>query len=87
MDEIKYDNVREYNAFVNAMLNGDYQVRKLSTMAGYISRKLVAVVSNYSGRYGDGYIVHKPRFDTTGFHDIYYLTKVNKVNNADSCVK
>lgn len=77
----EYHDTRKYNAFVNAMLLNGYKIAKLSTMAGYISRKLIALIQPYEGKFGKGYIVHKPRYDNTGYHDIYYLVK--NVNNAE----
>lgn len=76
VNDILYTNLRQYNAFVNGLLaNGAYRVCKLSTMYGYISRKYVAVISHYDGKYGIGYCIHKPRYDTTGFHDVIFVTK------------
>lgn len=48
--------------------------------AGYISRRENALVhvDKYSGRYGAGYKVYSPRYDTTRFCDVsYYIRPEN----------
>lgn len=43
---------------------------------GYVSRKSNGFVEPYSGRFGTGYVIVTPRFDTTRYVDVsYYLTK------------
>lgn len=45
---------------------------------GYVSRKAVLgelPAKPYKGRYGEGYTVETPRFDTTQYCDIEYWVK------------
>lgn len=39
---------------------------------GYISRKVEEKIVEYSGKFGKGYKVCKPRFDTTNFYYVEY---------------
>ena len=39
---------------------------------GYISRKLDEVIKPYNGRFGRGYKVCKPRWDTTNYYTVEY---------------
>lgn len=44
-------------------------------MRGYISRKWEAGICEYSGRFGDGYLLVFPRFDTTNYVHVEYWIK------------
>ena len=59
-------------------INGQrYELHHIATASGYISRKVDEVVEEYSGRFGTGYAVHYPRFDTTNYHYVaYYIEEV-----------
>lgn len=47
-----------------------------STVRGYISRKCKeGIVSEYKGRFGEGYIVRTPRWDTTQYHYVTYYVR------------
>ena len=48
-------------------ITANYTLHHTATRRGYISRKLPGVVEMYSGRYGDGYIIIRPRRDTTQY--------------------
>lgn len=39
---------------------------------GYISRKCDGIIKPYSGRFGTGYVILMPRFDTTQYYSIQY---------------
>lgn len=39
---------------------------------GYISRKSEGRLERYSGKFGDGYKLHLPRWDTSNYHYIQY---------------
>lgn len=39
---------------------------------GYISRKIDGIIRPYSGRFGTGYVILAPRFDTTQYYSIQY---------------
>lgn len=46
-----------------------------SAKAGYISRKLQYVREEYHGRFGDGYILLRPRYDTQRYVTCEYWVK------------
>ena len=58
-----------------------YKLLHTAKASGYISRLVAAYISEYSGRYGMGFVIHRPRRDTSGFHDVQYLVK-SKYNNS-----
>ena len=58
------------------IINGRrYELHHTATARGYVSRKVDEVVKEYSGRFGTGYTVHYPRFDTTNYHYVAYYIK------------
>ena len=43
---------------------------------GYISRKTEGYAERYDGKFGKGYKVHKPAYDSTRYHYVeYYIEK------------
>lgn len=46
-----------------------------SAKAGYISRKLEYVREEYHGKFGDGYILLRPRYDTQRYVTCEYWVK------------
>lgn len=49
--------------------------------AGYVSRKSDGYVTSYRGRFGTGYLVHKPNWKSSNYHIVdYYI----KEDNHDS---
>lgn len=59
-------------------LNGNtYTLHHSATARGYTSRVVYPDVKPYSGKFGKGYTLHYPRFDTTQYHTIaYYIEGV-----------
>lgn len=56
--------------------NLNYKYHHTATKRGYVSRKLEGIVKPYIGRFGNGYIVLRPRYDTTQYiYCDYYITK------------
>ena len=56
--------------------NPNYEYHHTAARRGYISRKTEGYVEEYEGRYGKGYVIVRPRFDTTQYVYIdYYLEK------------
>ena len=54
----------------------EYKFHHTATAKGYVSRKGIdRLAEEYHGRYGDGYIVRRPRWDTTYYHYITYYIK------------
>ena len=54
----------------------EYYLHHTATRRGYESRKTDGVIKEYNGRFGTGYIIVRPRFDTTQyvFYE-YYIRK------------
>lgn len=52
-----------------------YRKVKTSTARGYVSRKMNYVVQDYKGRYGEGYKVLYPRYDTTRYCTCEYWVR------------
>lgn len=51
-----------------------------SAALGYISRKIEGHVREYTGKFGLGYTLHSPRWDTTNYHYVSYYIFTNVVN-------
>lgn len=54
-----------------------YKYLKQSTSAGYVSRTKAPRIAPYNGRFGHGYEMHCPNWDSTRYHYIrYYIRKL-----------
>lgn len=63
---------RELETFIDNLRENGWVITTPRTKQGYISRKLSGVVSDYSGRYGEGFTIERPFYHTTGYHSIIY---------------
>lgn len=64
---------------VNELVSSkEYYRHHTASALGYISRKSEGVIEPYSGRYGDGYILRIPRFDTNRYHYVSYYIRRNE---------
>lgn len=55
-----------------------YKLHHTAMSRGYISRRTAPAdypVESYSGKFGIGYIVRSPRFDTTRYCNVTYYIK------------
>lgn len=52
-----------------------YKYHHTATHRGYISRKIDCYVGQYKGRFGEGYVVSRPRWDTTQYYYVDYYIK------------
>ena len=53
-----------------------YKLHHVGSRRGYESRKGRGHVEEYHGRFGDGYVVIMPRWDTTYYVNVaYYIEK------------
>lgn len=66
----------------NRQLEG-YKLLHTAKSSGYISRLVTAYITEYSGRFGVGYVIHRPRRDTSGYHDVQYLVKSKYDQNSN----
>lgn len=56
-----------------------YKLHHTASRKGYESRKTSGHVEPYSGKFGKGFILVTPRWDTTRFVNIeYYIAQFNK---------
>lgn len=47
-----------------------------ATRRGYVSRKSSGIVEGYAGRFGAGYVLVSPRWDSTQYVNVtYYVTR------------
>jgi len=53
------------------------QIKEHHTAAkrGYISRTSAGKVEKYSGKFGEGYTISRPRFDTSSYIYVTYYVK------------
>lgn len=52
--------------------NSNYRYHHTGSRRGYESRKGSGHVESYNGRFGKGYVVISPRWDTTQYVDVHY---------------
>ena len=52
---------------------GDVLTTHSACAKGYVSRKLYGVAQPYAGKYGIGWTIARPRYDSTQFHDVDYI--------------
>ena len=57
------------------IINGQrYELHHTASAKGYFSRKVAEELEEYAGKFGKGYKVHRPRFDTSNYHYVdYYI--------------
>ena len=48
------------------------KLHHIASRRGYISRKSTGEVETYEGRFGEGYIILRPRWDTTNYVYVEY---------------
>ena len=65
--------LQELENFKTDMQNLGYEITSTRKTAGYISRRITAIISEYEGMHGYGYKVEMPSFDSTGYHYIFYV--------------
>ena len=67
------------------IINGDKcQYHHTAAAKGYISRKVEEKIVDYSGKFGTGYKVCKPRFDTNNFCYVEYWLMEEMYEGIDS---
>ena len=69
--------------YIEHMATQGYRVDHIAKCCGYISRKVGGILKEYNGKYGTGFVIHTPRFDQTGYHDVMYLIKHD--SNSENC--
>lgn len=65
-----------YNSIMSFMTDYGYRIVKKARRKGYIKRGSgVWLVANYNGRYGTGYSVFLPSYDSSRFVYVLYFIK------------
>ena len=60
-------------AWRTIMTNPKLHFHHTATAQGYVSRKRKEfIIEPYKGRFGSGYKIHYPRYDTTQYHCVSY---------------
>lgn len=71
------------NMTVDELRNsGEYRYDHSAYRRGYLSRRSGPKVEEYKGRFGTGYIVVYPRWETTQYVLIEYYIKMEGENNG-----
>lgn len=62
---------------LTSYLNSDgYTLHHIAATRGYMSRRATHLIAEpYNGRFGEGYIIAIPRYDTTNYYYIEYYIK------------
>lgn len=58
--------------------NGELKYHHTVKALGYVSRRTLREeykIESYAGRFGKGYKIHTPSFDSTRYHDISYYVE------------
>ena len=56
----------------------NYKLHHTASARGYVSRRTPPAnypIESYSGRFGEGYIVRSPRWDTSRYRNVTYYIK------------
>ena len=56
--------------------NGQFKKLHTSTFRGYVSRKSEGIVEKYNGKFGKGFTLKSPNFDSTSVAYITYFVEV-----------
>jgi hypothetical protein len=59
----------------NMVKSRELKLHHTGSKRGYISRTSAGVVSKYSGKFGTGYTISRPRYDTTQYVYVTYYVK------------
>ena len=58
------------------LINQGYKLHHTAMKSGYISRKSKdGIIEEYNGRFGKGFTVSKPNFESTRYYFISYYIK------------
>lgn len=75
--------MKKVNTTIEEIISKGYAKHHVASAQGYISRKpnpdgTYGYITKYNGRFGDGYILHEPRYDTSKYHTVtYYIKEVS----------
>lgn len=57
-------------------IKANYTLHHTARAARYVSRKIDGIVEPYNGRFGRGYVIYSPAWDSTRFcYKDYYVEK------------
>jgi hypothetical protein len=61
-----------------AVTQGTLKRVKTSMWRGYVSRKIAGYVSTYKGKYGSGFCVYRPNWESTRYSFVTYYVGVTR---------
>ena len=65
----------ELSSAITTLVQSGYTLHHTSVIAGYVSRKTCARIELYEGRFGKGFKLLEPRYDTSRFVYCAYYVK------------
>lgn len=65
----------EIEAVEKELMNQGYEEHHTSYSKGYISRVATGTLRPYKGRFGEGYTIHTPCWESTNYHYVTYWIK------------
>lgn len=65
----------ELKSAINTLVQNGYSLHHTSVATGYVSRKTWARIEVYDGRFGKGFKILEPRYDTSRFVYCAYYVK------------
>ena len=65
----------ELKSAIKTLVQNGYSLHHTSAIAGYVSRKIWARIELYEGRFGKGFKILEPRYDTSRFVYCAYYVK------------
>ena len=65
----------ELKSAINTLVQNGYSLHHTSVIVGYVSRKTWARIELYEGRFGKGFKILEPRYDTSRFVYCAYYVK------------
>ena len=69
-------NTQNINGIEKAVAQGTLKRVKTSMYRGYVSRKTKGHVAPYKGKYGSGFCVYRPNWESTRYSFVTYYVQV-----------
>ncbi len=69
------DFMKNYESLVKDIEAKGYKLHHTAWTMGYVSRKSDVVSKSYNGRFGNGYTIERPSWDSTRYHLVDYFVK------------
>ena len=63
------------NDYLDSLKTQGYTRLHDAYSGGYVKRTIEGIIQPYKGRYGEGYTLHTPAWNTTKYHIVTYYVK------------